>query len=96
MEKKKKSKVPSPLDLLAGKKKEPEEKPKGSKKPRFKRTVIDHHDNGSHTSRHEPRMASDGEKPGDEVSYASADLDGVHDGLEQHLGDPNHDEEVPV
>jgi hypothetical protein len=29
---------------------------------------------------------------GEEVSYAKPDLDGVHDGLEEHVGEPNEGE----
>lgn len=55
-------------------------------KRKHKHTHIEHHDNGTHTTRHTPR---DG---GPDVSYASQDLDAVHDGLEHHMGDPNGDE----
>ena len=56
--------------------------PSGKKK--HKHTHIEHHDNGTHTVRH---TGADSE-----VSYAANDLDGVHDGLEQHVGEPNADE----
>lgn len=49
----------------------------------FKHTHIEHHDDGSHTVRHEHE---DGIS---HKSYAAADLDGVHDGLEDHIGAPN-------
>jgi hypothetical protein len=65
-----------------------ESKSKDGKKTRkHKHTHIEHHDDGSHTVRHTP---VDG---GQEVSYSKPDLDGVHDGLEEHIGDPNADEE---
>ena len=77
-----KEKAPSsPLEQLLGGKKEPEKK-----KAKHKKTVVTHHGNGSHTVQHSP------DSP-EEVSYAAADLDALHDGMEEHLGSPNHDEE---
>ena len=64
----------------------PEHAAGGEKKTKHKHTHIEHHDNGTHTTRHTP---ADG---GPDVSYASQDLDGVHDGLEHHVGDPNGEE----
>ena len=64
-------------------------KPKAStapKKGKHKHTHIEHHDNGTHTVRHTPAAG------GPEVSYAANDMDGVHDGLEEHVGEPNGDE----
>jgi hypothetical protein len=58
-------------------------------KKKHKHTHIEHHDNGTHTTRHTPVGG------GEETSYASQDLDGVHDGLEQHVGEPNGDEAQP-
>jgi hypothetical protein len=51
--------------------------------PKYHRTEIEHHLDGSHTVRHH---RIDG---GPHVSYAAADLDGIHDGLEDHIGTPN-------
>lgn len=84
MKKKKEEEAPpSPvLDMLGGEKKSVK---KPGKKHRHKRTIIDHHSNGSHTVRHSPDTP-------EEVSYAAPDLDGVHDGMEEHVGEPNHDE----
>ena len=62
-------------------------RPKASaapKKGKHKHTHIEHHDNGSHTVRHSGDAG--------ETSYSAQDLDAVHDGLEQHVGDPNGDE----
>lgn len=61
------------------------------KKSRHKHTHIEHHYDESgkatgHTVRHTP------EGGGPETSYAAKDLDEVHDGLEQHVGEPNGDE----
>jgi hypothetical protein len=68
-------------DVMGGAKtKSAPAKPK-AKKAKHKHTHIEHHDNGTHTVRHSGA--------GDEVSYAAPDMDGVHDGLEQHIGDPN-------
>jgi hypothetical protein len=61
-------------------------KSKSAKKPKHKHTHIEHHDNGTHTVRHTP------EGGGPETSYAAKDMDEVHDGLEEHVGDPNGDE----
>jgi hypothetical protein len=81
-----------PKEILSGggeKKKGPEKK-----KTKHKETRIEHHPDGSHTVRHIP--VSDGTSPpGPEVSYAAKDLDGVHDGLEEHLGEPNGSEGTP-
>jgi hypothetical protein len=79
---------PSPLELLGGKK-EPE-KPKEKGKPKHKNTHVEHLDDGSHVTTHIPRDGSP------EVKYSSRDLDGVHDGLEEHLGEANQDEEAMV
>jgi len=45
-------------------------------------TVIDHHHDGSHTMHRHHR---DGSKH----SSAHHDLDGVHDALQEHVGEPN-------
>ena len=55
----------------------------------FTRTVIEHHDDGSHTLEH---AHEDG--PHKDLKYAVADLDSMHDGLEDHLGEPNDGEEA--
>jgi len=47
-------------------------------KPNF--TRIDHHFDGSHTVSHEY------DDPAKNISYAKADLSGVNDGLDQHVG----------
>lgn len=53
----------------------------------YTRTVIEHHDDGSHTVRHEHK---DGMSHN---SYAKADLDQLHDGLEDNLNIPEEQEE---
>lgn len=64
---------------------------KKSGKHKFGETRIKHHKNGSHTMEHIPDH--DGTTPpGPSTSYAVSDLDGVHDGLEEHLGGPNEGE----
>lgn len=74
--------VPAVTDLLSGKK-EPASK---KSKRKHRQTIIDHHTDGkTHTARHIP---ADG---GEEISYAG-DLDAMHDGLEEHLGEPNEGE----
>jgi hypothetical protein len=75
------------VKALSSEKPKAEHKDKKEKKPKFHHTMIEHHDDGSHTVRHVPHAG--GEKPPEEVSYAAKDLDGVHDGLEQNLGTPN-------
>lgn len=60
-----------------------DKKPAAGGKKKHKHTHIEHHDDGSHTVRHTP---ADG---GADTSYAAQDLDGVHDGLEHHVGEPN-------
>ena len=62
-----------------------DKKPAAGGKKKHKHTHIEHHDDGSHTVRHTP---ADG---GADTSYAAQDLDGVHDGLEAHVGDANGD-----
>ena len=63
-----------------------EEKSKGRKK-KPKHTHIEAHDNGSYTVRHQHGDGSP------ETSYAAKNLDEVHDGLEENMGEPNADEE---
>ena len=53
---------------------------------KHKHTHIEHHENGTHTVRHTPVGG------GEDTSYAAQDLDGVHDGLEHHVGEPNGEE----
>ena len=93
-EEKKEEKKPKTVkvgDVLAREKSAPksESKSKDSKKKkaRMKHTHIEHHADGSHTIRHTPMEG------GEEVSYSKPDLDGVHDGLEEHVGEPNEGEE---
>jgi hypothetical protein len=56
----------------------------------YHRTIIEHHGDLSHTVRHEHE---DGKS---HKSYAVADLDAVHDGLEDHLGEPNAGEDEDI
>lgn len=67
----------------------PKSDSKTSTKKKHKHTHIEHHDDGSHTVRHTP------EGGGPEVSYAAPDLDAVHDGMEEHVGDPNAAQAAP-
>jgi hypothetical protein len=90
MAEEKKTKTVSVGDVLA-KDKAPKAESKASPsktatKKKHRHTHIEHHDDGSHTVRHTPMGG------GEEVSYAAPDLDAVHDGLEQHVGDENADE----
>lgn len=60
----------------------------GPKHGRPKRTIIDHHTNGSHSVEHEheqdPTMP-----PMSNTKYAVADDEGLRDGMEQHVMQPN-------
>lgn len=58
---------------------------KKKKKTRFKHTHIEHHDDGSHTIKHMGAPGEEG-KPGEEVSYARPDMEGMHAGLDENLG----------
>jgi len=92
----KKTKIVKVGDVLA-KDGKSEAKPKSESKPKkskvkHKHTYVEHHYNEKgkstgHTVRHIPMGG------GEEVSYAKPDLDGVHDGLEEHVGTPNEGEE---
>lgn len=50
----------------------------------FTHSHIEHHKDGSHTVHHQHE---DG--PEHDVKHAAADLDGVHDSMEDHMGTPN-------
>ena len=50
----------------------------------FKHTHIEHHSDGSHTVHH-----ADADSPAHDVKHAVADIDGVHDSMEDHVGQPN-------
>jgi hypothetical protein len=89
--------------LLGGKKKEssgPKESKDSKKSDKkdakkkthpFKRTVIDHHTDGSHTAtlEHESDSAKN-------ITSARPDLDGVHDLLEEHIGGQDEAEPAPT
>ena len=53
-------------------------------KHKFLNTHIEHHDDGSATIHHEHEDGAASDK-----KHAVADLDGVHDSLQDHLGTPN-------
>jgi hypothetical protein len=55
----------------------------------FKHTHVELHNDGSATVHH---VHEDG--PHKDKKYAVADLDCLHDGMEDHLGEPNDGEEV--
>lgn len=50
----------------------------------FKKVHIEHHGDSSHTVHHEHEDGAASDK-----KHAVADLDGVHDSLQDHLGTPN-------
>jgi hypothetical protein len=50
----------------------------------FTHTHVEHHKDGSHTVTHLHHKGGE-----HDVKHAVADLDGVHDSMEDHLGTPN-------
>lgn len=60
---------------------------KKSGKGHFHKTEIEHHKNGSHTVRHIPHPSTDG-TPMEDTSYAAPDMDALHSGMEENLGEP--------
>lgn len=84
-EKKEKSKTVKVGDILSKDSKKPEKgkeskgDAKGGKKSKMRHTHIEHHSDGSHTVRHTPMS-------GDEMSYSKPDMEGVIQGLQQHVG----------
>jgi len=81
--------TPSPLDLLGGEKKEPEKSKVEKKRPngaKFKKLKS----GGYHVQHYDEQDA-----PMQGEEHAVADVDGLHDHLEAHFGDPNHDEKEP-
>lgn len=80
----------SPSEILGGEKKKPTTK----KKNRPTETRVKHHKNGSHTIEHSFAPSASGELTPEPITYAAQDLDGVHDGLEEHVGEPNEGEEA--
>lgn len=59
------------------------------KKHSYSHTHIEHHKDGSHTVHHQHE--SDMKK---DVKHAVPDLDGMHDSMEEHLGQPNQGEDM--
>jgi hypothetical protein len=59
------------------------------KKHSYSHTHIEHHKDGSHTVHHVHE--SDSKK---DVKHAVPDLDGAHDSMEEHLGEPNMGEQA--
>lgn len=57
-----------------------------AKHHKFHHTHIEHHVDGSHTVHHQH------ENPEHDVKHAVADLDSLHDSMEDHLGEPNDGE----
>lgn len=58
----------------------------------IKHTHIEHHDDGSRTMHHYHHPVAVPTKEEGDHSHAVPDLDGVHDNLEEHVGEPNDDE----
>src|SRR5258708_6901038 len=89
-----KSKSVSTDGLLSGLKKKAEAVEKKSekkdvKKPRYHRTEIEHHNNGSHTVRHHPhpvmKEAGTADQVQEPLSYAAPDMASLHQGLDQNV-----------
>lgn len=59
-----------------------------AKKHKFSHTHIEHHHDGSGTVHHVHES-----DPKHDVKHAVADLDGMHDSMQDHLGTPNPGEE---
>lgn len=57
------------------------------KKHKYSHTHIEHHKDGSHTVHHVHE-----EGPHGDMKHAVADLDSVHDSMQDHLGEPNEGE----
>lgn len=72
----------------APKKESKKESHRPAGRARHARTIVEHHDNGSHTVEHIAHPNEDG-TPGQNVKYSVESMDGVHDGLEEHVGEPN-------
>jgi len=66
------------------------EKYMAHKKHGFHSTHVEHHKDGSHTVHHHH------EKPEHDVKHAVADLDGLHDSMEDHLGGAPNDHEAAL
>lgn len=58
------------------------------KKHGFLSTDVEHHEDGSMTVRHTHQV------PEKSVSHAAADLDGLHDSLQDHLNDEQAEEMI--
>src|SRR5258708_4395631 len=62
---------------------------KDAKKPRYHRTEIEHHNNGSHTVRHHPhpvmKEAGTADQVQEPLSYAAPDMASLHQGLDQNV-----------
>lgn len=87
------SKEGDDLEKAAAKKpaaKKASDKDGKSSKKKHKHVHIEAHHDEQGNSKGFTVRHSGGEGP--EVSYAAKDLDEVHDGLEEHMGEPNGDE----
>lgn len=56
----------------------------------YSRTETEHHADGSMTMKH--TVHPDHRHEMKDQSYAVSDLDGMHDGIEDHIGSPNEGE----
>lgn len=61
------------------------------RKHSYSHSHIEHHKDGSMTVHHQHE--SDASK---DVKHAVPDIDALHDSIEQHLGEPNADEQMSV
>lgn len=74
---------------MAEEKKEKQEPKHGKKGHGFHHTHVEWHKDGSATIHHEHEI------PAQSVKHAAADLDSVHDSLEDHVREPEPNENEP-
>jgi hypothetical protein len=93
MKEEKEKKVPSPMAILSGKSSAPKKSSEKSKAPekkkrRFKRTIVDHHEDGSQTANREPD-----EPGGQSASFSRPDLKSMLAAIQEHEEAPQPEAE---
>jgi len=81
--------VPSPTELLGGKKKSEKPVAKHEEKKKVHGMHLRKLKGGYHVRHHDESDA-----PIEGAEHLIADTDGLHGHIEEHLGEPNHDEEA--
>lgn len=91
-EEKKESKLPSPMAILSGKSDSKKDKGKSDKKPKpkYRQTMITHHDDGTQTANMEP---GEGGKP---VSFSRPGLKEMLSAIEERHNAPEEPAEAPT